>query len=253
MAKVVTLNGSSYTVPERGDTGYGVLLTNYLVAIATAFPQLGGTWALASDLVLTAFGVTALYFKSATANIAATGVLRQAVTDFIAWRNNANAADLALGISSADKLTFAGSYLTGNPYAAYTTAVGQSIPNGGVNTIVNFGTLENDTDGAVATGATWKFTVPAGKGGRYSVACAATWSAPTLGQSGLVLFKNAGYSKTLYGRAAMATSDEMTGAIIIQLVAGDTLAVAAYHASAGAVTLTAAAGSNWIQIHKLGD
>jgi hypothetical protein len=46
---------------------------------------------------------------SLTANPAATGVVRLAKTDAVSFRNNANSADLPIGINASDALTFNGS------------------------------------------------------------------------------------------------------------------------------------------------
>lgn len=43
--------------------------------------------------------------------------------------------------------------------ARYTSAAGQSIPNG-TGAVVDFGTKDYDTHGAVTTGASWRFTAP---------------------------------------------------------------------------------------------
>src|SRR3954468_24158433 len=112
MALTVSLGGQNYSIPEPGDTGYDQQgLTNYLKALATAFPQIGGgTYALASELDFgSAFGVKSPYFKSATAGPASVGVLRLAKTDSVNWRNNASSGDLSLAIDAADNLTWNGS------------------------------------------------------------------------------------------------------------------------------------------------
>src|SRR3981189_2318013 len=104
MAFTVVVNGQSYSVAEPSDTGYGTALDSYLKAIATAFlPLGGGTQALTAELDLGApFGIKSAWFKSRTANPAVAGALRLAKTDSLSIRNNANGADLALGIDTLD-------------------------------------------------------------------------------------------------------------------------------------------------------
>ena len=46
------------------------------------------------------------YIKSVSSNIAASGVVRLANTDKVAFRNNANGADLSFGVSTSDRLQF---------------------------------------------------------------------------------------------------------------------------------------------------
>ncbi len=111
MSTVVTLNGQQYTVPAYNDTGYAQgngNLSLYLVAISTGTLQAtGGLFQLTADADFGPnFGLKALYLKSETANIAATGVVRLAKTDAIVFRNNANNADLPFGIDSSDRLTY---------------------------------------------------------------------------------------------------------------------------------------------------
>lgn len=110
MSTPVTFNGVSYIIPAIGDASWGTNVSNYLVAIASgALQKTGGSFTLSADVDFGAsFGIKSLYLKSETASIAATGFVRMAVTDSLVWRNNANAADLALAVNATDGLTFAG-------------------------------------------------------------------------------------------------------------------------------------------------
>lgn len=109
MSTSVTFNGTSYTVPAIADASWGTNVGTYLIAIASGCLQkTGGSFTLSTadvDFGAT-YGLKAVYFKSKTANIAAAGVVQLAKTDVISWRNNANGADLPLGITSGDVLTF---------------------------------------------------------------------------------------------------------------------------------------------------
>ncbi len=113
MSTSVNYVGNSYSIPAYGDTGYAQgpgNLSAFLIALATGnFTIAGGSVTLTADANLGPnFGLLALYYKSVTANIATTGVVRLAKTDAIAWRNNANGADLALAIDGSNRLTFNG-------------------------------------------------------------------------------------------------------------------------------------------------
>jgi hypothetical protein len=59
VALSVTLNGTVFSIPEAGDSGYGAALDAYLKALATAFPPLGGgTASLTAELDLgSSFGL----------------------------------------------------------------------------------------------------------------------------------------------------------------------------------------------------
>src|SRR5229473_2830460 len=233
MALTVSLLGVNYSVPEPTDVSYDAGLTSYLKALATAFPQLnGGTASLTAELDFGAsFGIKAAWYKSETANPASAGQVRLAKTD------TANAADLALGIDTGDALTFGGVNVTGNPMLGANTAAAQSIPNGGVSTIVVFGTVERDSDSGYNSG-TGRYTVPAGKGGDYFISAGVTWAAaattPNIG-----VFKNAvaGGLKTLQILTAGTLTGEQSGATLVTLVAGDIIDIRAAHSSAGAVVL----------------
>ena len=75
----------------------------------------------------------------------------------------ATSAEVVTGTDTARAVTPAGAAAAYKAIVAiYNTATAQSIPNNTL-TILNFDTLVNDTDTAVTTGASWKFTAPASK------------------------------------------------------------------------------------------
>ena len=108
MSTSVVYNGASFTVPAVADASWGQNVTNYLIALASgSLQKTGGAFTLGAEVDFGAtYGLKAPYFKSKAATIAATGVVRLSNTDLVAWRNNANAGDLALGVSTADRLQF---------------------------------------------------------------------------------------------------------------------------------------------------
>lgn len=95
MSVPLTINGVTFQYPQEFDTHWGPTLTNWSSAVTTGMLQTSGVNA-------------ATLIKSATANPALSGWLELAKTDTIAWRNNANSADLALGINGSNQLTFNG-------------------------------------------------------------------------------------------------------------------------------------------------
>lgn len=69
----------------------------------------GGTFTLTSEVDFgAAFGLKSLYYKTRTSNIADAGQFRLARADVISWRNQANGANLDLGVSSSNVLQFNG-------------------------------------------------------------------------------------------------------------------------------------------------
>lgn len=109
MATSVTFNGSTYSIPEnRAPAGWGTSLSAFLVDIGnSALSKAGGNFTLTADANFGSnYGLVVKYIKSVSSNIAASGVVRLANTDKIAFRNNANGADLSLGVSTSDRLQF---------------------------------------------------------------------------------------------------------------------------------------------------
>ena len=142
--------------------------------------------------------------------------------------------------------------------ARYTTVAGQSIPNTAVNTVVDYGTKDYDTHGAVTTGAAWKFTAPVS--GKYRINMATSyanlsWSAG-----------NAAYCGVNKNGVAVANLDDPTifasvtdviplqGSATLDLVAGDTIQIYfANNRSAGAATLITSAAQNYVEIVRVGN
>jgi hypothetical protein len=111
MATPVTFNGSSYSVPAYGDSGWAQgagNLSSYLIAIASGCLQTtGGAFTLSAEVDFGAtYGVKGTYFKTETASPATVGVLRLALSDTIAW----GASNLALAVSGS-RLQFNGQTL----------------------------------------------------------------------------------------------------------------------------------------------
>lgn len=116
MATPVTYSGVSYSIPAFGDVGYAQgpgNLSSYLIALASGPQTTGGLFSLTAPLNFGPnFGLIAVNYTSTTANPATAGSIRLAKTDTIDWRNNANGANLALGINVSDQLTFNGVVLS---------------------------------------------------------------------------------------------------------------------------------------------
>lgn len=114
MSLNVTFNGTVYIIPETGEVGWGGNTTSYLVAIAAgALQKTGGSFTLSAETDFGAsFGLKSLYYKSRSANIASTGIVRlNNNSDSISWRNAGNTADLPLIVNGLNQLAFNGSVL----------------------------------------------------------------------------------------------------------------------------------------------
>jgi hypothetical protein len=107
MSTNIVYNGVTYTIPATSDVDWGEAVSNFLIAIpAGMLTRVGGSWAITgSDLDFgSAYGLAALYYKSDSATIAQSGVLRLALLDKVSWRSDGNDKDLVLGPNTSDAL-----------------------------------------------------------------------------------------------------------------------------------------------------
>lgn len=111
MSLNLIVNGVSYPYPVTGDQTWGDNATNWASAVTSGMLQkAGGLFTLTAEVDFGAtYGLKLVYIKSRTANVASAGQVRLAKTDSINFRNNANSADLTLGIDSSNNLSFNGS------------------------------------------------------------------------------------------------------------------------------------------------
>ncbi len=124
MSVALNINGVSYTYPESGDTGWGNQASSWAQAVTSGMLQkAGGTFVLTSNVDFGAsFGLVSTHFSARTSNVASTGTLRLAASNFIAFRNQANSADLPLSINLSNQLTFDGQVLINAAYAGIVNA-----------------------------------------------------------------------------------------------------------------------------------
>jgi hypothetical protein len=110
LSQNILFNGVVYVIPSNGDDSWGQDLTDFFIAIPQGVLQKsGGNFTLSSDINFGAnFGLLSKYFSTRTLLPASAGLLRLALSDTIAWRNNANTADLELSVNGTDELSFNG-------------------------------------------------------------------------------------------------------------------------------------------------
>ena len=111
--------------------------------------------------------------------------------------------------------------------AGYQRSTAQTLTRNAFN-VIDFNVSEYDTDSAVTTGATWHFTVPAGKGGLYSVAATVgiIVNSTTFRLIGSVFVNGAEFKRVADDNilfVASATSPCVPGGTICKLAAGDLL------------------------------
>lgn len=166
MSQIITFplpTGPNYVIPDVGDENWGQNVTNFLVAIPSGVLPSAGTFSLTGDVSFgPTFGLVSQYFKTPTINPASAGFIRLSKTDTIDWRNNANSANLALGINGSDQLTFNGNIFTtqnSSPtFSSLTLSSPLTVPNGGTgdvsfiaNSVVCGGTTSSNPLQSVAS------------------------------------------------------------------------------------------------------
>lgn len=136
MPKPVDFNGKSFQLPLTGEEAQErwQAIVDFLSEVPGAtFNKNSGLFELLSEVDFGGLhGVRALYWKSRSGNEANTGTIRLAKSDFLAFRNEANNADVTLGKDSEDFLTFNNQRLLVDP----TTQDGDMITRNGAGVLV---------------------------------------------------------------------------------------------------------------------
>lgn len=142
-------------------------------------------------------------------------------------------------------------------HARYKVSSTKSISNT-TYTIIDYDTSVYDSDTAVTTGASWKYTVPSGKGGYFVVTASAYlqssagWAADEFVQ--LALYKN-GTLDTVLGEVRIHASGTfsvfVTGASLVSLAAADYIDVRMYHNNGSSQTIDSDGDLSHIAIAKL--
>ena len=144
----------------------------------------------------------------------------------------------------------------GNPFASCYCSVATTLTSA-TFTPINFNTITVDTDSAITTGASWKYTVPVGKGGTYMVTGAISpANAGSLGSNPLqlnILIGGSPITPVLYFNSGITMTSLVSGGVYIpvvqmlQLADGNQLSIGAK------ITSTGATISGYLQIKRIGD
>jgi hypothetical protein len=111
----------------------------------------GGLFQLLSEVDFgTSHGVKSLYFSSRTANIADAGQIRLARADVISFRNEANSANLDLGVNSSDVLTFNGVAVGNFVTVSDTSTIDLTLSAGDLSAAIIAGSITNSLISASA-------------------------------------------------------------------------------------------------------
>lgn len=145
----------------------------------------------------------------------------------------------------------------GSAFARYKRETTLSIGNAS-DTIVDYATSVYDPGSAVTTGASWKYTVPAGLGGYYLVTASvllesnAGWGVNEYLR--IKLYKNNAlhcFMGDAYMCAAGTYNAFVTGGTVVSLAATDYIDVRAYQNSGGAINVAADGDASHIAIARL--
>lgn len=100
----VTVNGTSYSIPQKNEKGWGDSVTAWMQAVSSSTLQpTGGSFVLSGEVDFgSAFGLKAPYYKSATGSVSSSGQLRLSNSDSIGFRNSTNTGDLLLQPGATD-------------------------------------------------------------------------------------------------------------------------------------------------------
>ncbi len=113
MSWTTTINGVSYTAPDVGENFWGTQVKNWMQAVGGTgsgqggmLKKDGGLFQLLSEVNFgTSFGIKSLTYTSGSANAGAAagaGQIRLKRADTVQWRNNADSANLTLGVSTSN-------------------------------------------------------------------------------------------------------------------------------------------------------
>lgn len=109
MSTNVTLNGTTYSIPAEGDSGWSDLSTYFIAIASSVLQKTGGSFTLTAETDFGAtYGIKSAYIKSQAANPASAGIVRLGNNESLSWRNFANNADINLKVNASDALEFNG-------------------------------------------------------------------------------------------------------------------------------------------------
>ena len=213
--------------------------TNNFVLIAASGEATGAKWAVSptADLVTTKGDILAATAADTLARLAA----------------GANGSVLVAASGEATGLAWVAPV-----EARYEVSETKALTSG-ATTILDYDTSVSDTDSAVTTGAGWKFTCPAGKGGVYMVIASCLLQSSAAWGVGeyinLQLFVDGagkGYLSLKYMEAAGTYNVFLSGMSYVVLAEAEELNVRATHNSGSEETVDSDADASWIQIIRLG-
>lgn len=163
MSIPLNVNGIVYDYPETDDQDWGPDATDWASAVTTGMLQkAGGLFQLLAEADFgSAFGLKSLYYKSRTANPADAGQIRFARADVLNWRNQANSANLSLGVSASDVLQFNGVDIQSSLSVSDTATIDLTLASNVLSAAIVAGSITNAMINAAAAIAYSKLNLAA--------------------------------------------------------------------------------------------
>lgn len=152
----VTVNGSSYTIPQSGEKGWGSSVTSWIQAMSSNTLQpSGGSFTLTSEVDFgSSYGLKSTYVKSRALNPSSAGTFRLGNAESIGWRNAGNSADYLLTVNSSNQLTFNGVVLSSATGPLFQDSLFSLFDNSDATKLLQFQLS------GITTGTTRTLTVP---------------------------------------------------------------------------------------------
>ena len=158
----VTVNGTTHTIPQTNEKGWGANVTAWIQAMSLYTLQpTGGTFSLTTQDVNfgSTYGLVGPYFKSRATNLSSSGILRMGNAEYIGWRNAGNSANYLLGVNASDQLTYNGVVLASSTGPLFQDSLFTIFDNADTTKLLQF-QLSGITTGASSTSRTGRSAKP---------------------------------------------------------------------------------------------
>jgi hypothetical protein len=132
---------------------------------------------------------------------------------------------------------------------AHLTSATSCVNN--TSSIINYDTVDEDTDSAITTGAAWKFTCP--KAGQYHLSATAGLNNPAAGGLALIAAYVGGAESKRGSRQSFAAGETITLSVVcdLQLALNDQVSVRFFQNSGGNVNTETTAAVNHFSIYLI--
>lgn len=263
-ASVGFTSGSPFDFSTKDYDTHGAVTTGAswkFTAPVSGFFQIDATWCTngTSALILYKNGSNTQYLVGGITNLVASGssTLSLNAGDYIDVRTDSSSGTTQVVTAITIKRLSGPAQIAASESVncRYTTSAGQVIATG-AGSVVDFGTKDYDTHGAVTTGASWKFTAPIS--GKYSVKAMVYYEGTswTVADKTINLRKNGSLNQYLTVEtpdAGLTKFLAISGSGTINLLAGEYIDLVTSHGEASTKALNITSTLNWVTIERVGN